>query len=164
MIKGKTMLVAAVGVAAVGLAAQRSGAQDRAAVPGAYTLSQVDGRTLPVVVETDGTCRDELVSATLTLAEGTWTLETVERELCEGQAAKEDREAERGRYTLAGATVTFADDSDDANDSDDSDDADRSDDADDRADVDVDELATGTVDGGALTVRLQGGQTLAFRR
>ncbi|WP_420126520.1 hypothetical protein [Longimicrobium sp.] len=155
MIKGKTMLVAAMGAAAVGLAVERSGAQDRTAVPGAYTLAQVDGRALPLVVETDGACRDELLSATLTLAEGVWTLDTVERELCEGQAAKEDRESERGRYTLAGAAVTFTPDDTDRPDADDAPGA---------VDIDVDELATGTVEGGALTVRLHGGQTLAFRR
>lgn len=157
--KKVTMLVAVAGVAAVGLAAQRSGAQDRAAVPGAYTLAQVDGRALPVVVETEGACRDELLSATLTLADGAWTLQAVERELCEGRDPREDRETEQGRYTLSGAAVTFTDD--DARDADNADDAD---DVGERTAVDVDDLATGTLDGGTLTVRLQGGQTLSFRR
>jgi hypothetical protein len=158
--KSKTLVLAGLGAAALVVAAERSGAQDAGpGVPGTYTLAQVDGRALPAVVETDGTCRDELVSGTLTLADGAWTLETVERELCEGQAPREDRETERGRYTLAGAAVTFTEDDADADDADDT-----------RAsgatagDLDVDEPASGTVDGATLTVRLREGQTVVFRR
>ncbi len=181
----KILVLAGLGTAALALAAERSGAQGGAsvpstytrAVPGTYTLAQVEGRALPAVVETDGACRDELVSGTLTLADGTWTLETVERELCEGQAPREDRETERGRYTLSAGAVAFtADDAadaddpaDDANDADDpADDANDADDATDDAangaDVDIDEPASGTVDGGTLTVRLREGQTVVFRR
>jgi hypothetical protein len=175
--QSKTLWLAGLGAAALVVAAERSGAQDAApGVPGTYTLASVDGRALPAVVETDGACRDELVSGTLTLADGTWTLETVERELCEGQAAREDRETERGRYTLSGTAVTFAAGQEDADDADDADDANEADDADDAADarpsgasgvdvdVDVDEPASGTVDGATLTVRLREGQTVVFRR
>jgi hypothetical protein len=156
MMRGKSLLVAAFGAAAVIVAVDRSGAQDAAAaMADTWTLAQVDGRALPLVVETDGTCRDELLSATLTLADGAWTLDTVERELCDGRAAAEDRESERGRYTLAGTAVTFTEDDDDTDD-----------DARPNAagDVDVDELAAGTVDGTTLTVRLREGQTAVFRR
>lgn len=168
MIKSKTLLLAGFGAAALVVVAERSGAQDRvASVPGTYALAQVDGRALPAVVETDGACRDELLSGTLTLADGAWTLETVERETCDGQAPREDRETERGRYTVSGQAVTFA-----AAESDDAADADDADDADDAAgasgtagsDVDVDEPATGTMDGATLTVRLREGQTVVFRR
>lgn len=161
----KMLVLAGLGTAALAVAAERSGAQGGApvaaapapSVPGTYTLAQVEGRALPAVVDTDGACRDEVVSGTLTIADGTWTLETVERELCEGQAPREDRDTERGRYTLSGGTVTFTDDDgDDANDD--------ADDRDDPADVDVDEPATGTLDGGTLTVRLREGQTVVFRR
>jgi hypothetical protein len=182
MIQGKTFLLAGLGAAALVAAAERSGAQDGAAgVPGTYTLAQVESRPLPAVVETDGACRDELVSGTLTLADGAWTLETVERELCEGRAPVEDRESDRGRYTVSGQTVTFAADASDVDDADDTSDADDLDDADDvrdaddpddaaaqRAssgtDVDVEEPASGTVDGATLTVRLRAGQTVVFRR
>jgi hypothetical protein len=179
MIQGKTFLLAGLGAAALVAAAERSGAQDGAAgVPGTYTLAQVAGRPLPAVVETDGACRDELVSGTLTLADGAWTLETVERELCEGRAPVEDRESDRGRYTVSGQTVTFAadasdvDDADDTSDVDDADDVNDPDDADDAdarpaspgTDVDVEEPASGTVDGATLTVRLRAGQTVVFRR
>ncbi|HEX6037651.1 hypothetical protein [Longimicrobium sp.] len=158
MMTMKTLALAGLGTAALAVAATRSGAQNPApGVPGTYTLAQVDGRALPTVVETDGACRDELVSATLVLADGTWTLEATERELCDGQAAREDRDTEQGRYTLSGTAVTFTDDDGD----DDSADAA---DADDAASVDVDDLATGTLDGGTLTVRLEGGQTAVFRR
>jgi hypothetical protein len=159
MMKSKTLLLAGVGAAALVVVAERSGAQDRAAdVPGTYALAQVDGRALPAVVDTDGACREELLSGTMTLADGTWTLETVERETCEGKAPSEDRETETGRYTASGQALTFAADAD-------TDDAD-----DDRpagtpdTDVDVDEPATGTMDGATLTVRLREGQTVVFRR
>jgi hypothetical protein len=164
----KMLVLAGLGTAALAVAAERSGAQGGASpVPGTYTLSQVEGRALPAVVETDGACRDELVSGTLTLGDGTWTLETVERELCDGQAAREDRETERGRYTLSAGAVTFT--ADDANDPDDAaedadDDDARSGAAADGPDVDIDEPASGTVDGGTLTVRLREGQTVVFRR
>jgi hypothetical protein len=102
------------------------------------------------------------VSGTLTLADGARTLDTVERVLCDGRAAAEDRESERGRYTLAGAAVTFTDEDDD--DADDADDDDARPDADDPGHVDVDELAAGTVNGATLTVRLRTGRTVVFRR
>jgi len=179
----KILVLAGLGTAALAVAAERSGAQGASsvpgtytlAVPGTYTLAQVEGRALPAVVETDGACRDELVTGTLTLADGTWMLETVERELCDGQAPREDRETERGRYTLSAGTVAFtaddvaddadedAADADDATDDEDDDDA-RSGAAADGADVDIDEPASGTVDGGTLTVRLREGQTVVFRR
>ena len=158
----KIWVLAGLGTAALAVAAERSGAQGGApgnpGAPGTYTLAQVEGRALPAVVEADGACRDELLSGTLTLAaDGTWTLETVERELCEGQPSREDRETERGRYTLSGTAVAFTADDDAA------DDADAPAD-DDGADVDIDEPASGTVDGGTLTVRLREGQTVVFRR
>lgn len=157
MIQGKTILLAGLGAATLAVVAERSGAQGAApAVPGTYTLAQVDGRALPAVVDTDGACRDELVSGTLALADGTWTMETVERELCDGKAPVEDRDTERGRYTLSGQTIAFTGD-----DADEADGADRPDAAE---DVDVDEPATGTLDGGTLTVRLREGQTVVFRR
>lgn len=147
----KIFLLTALGAAGVATAAGGIGAQG--AVPGTYTLATVEGRALPAVVDTDGACRDELVSGTLTLADGTWTLETVERELCDGRAPREDRDTERGRYTVSGAAVTFLDEDGEA------DGPDRPD-----GDVDVDDLDRGTVDGGTLTVRLHEGQTLVFRR
>ncbi|HEY0018651.1 MAG TPA: hypothetical protein VGC13_20250 [Longimicrobium sp.] len=164
MMKSKTLLLAGFGAAALVVAAERSGAQDRVGgVPGTYALARVDGRALPAVVEADGACRDELLSGTLALADGAWTLETVERETCEGQAPREDRETERGRYTVSGQAVTFAaDESDDADDADDA--AGSAGAAVSDADVDVDEPATGTMDGATLTVRLREGQTVVFRR
>lgn len=160
MMQSKTLLLAGFGAAALAVAANPSGAQ----VPGTYTLAQVDGRALPVVTETDGACRDELVSATLTLADGAWTLETMERELCEGEAPREDRETDRGRYTLSGQTVTFA-----GGDADDEaeaaeDEEGRTEPSGSDVEVDVEEPARGTVDGGTLTVLLRGGQTVVFRR
>lgn len=159
MTKSRMLVLAGVGAAVVAAGAERSGAQDTGrAVPGTWTLARVEGRALPLVVDTDGACRDELVSGTLTLADGAWTLETTERELCDGQAPREDRETERGRYTALGQALAFAEDEPDERDDDDAPSA--------AADggVDVDEPASGTVDGSTLTVRLREGQTVVFRR
>ncbi len=155
MTMGKMLVLAGVGVAAAGVAVQRSGAQDAGrAGPGTWTLARVEGRALPTVVDTDGPCRDELVRGTLTLGDGTWTMETVERELCDGRPPREDRETEHGRYTVSGQTLAFTDDDGDDDDAPSSPDG----------GVDVDEPASGTVDGGTLTVRLREGQTVVFHR
>lgn len=131
-------------LAAGGLAL--SGADARAQTPapaGTYTLAQVNGQPLPVVTETEGDCRDEVVSGTLTLtAGGDWELEYLERETC-GATVEEEGEGEDGDYTVDGATLRFSDDTDefDAN------------------DFDLEELGVGTLTAQALTVTLQDGQT-----
>jgi len=160
MVKHTRWIMAGLGAAAIVVAVERSGAQNGAVQASTWTLAQVDGRDLPALVETEDTCRDEVVSGTLTLAESTWTLETVERETCEGREPREERDTDRGTYTRSGQTLAFADDDGDGPDA--ADEADEADEADD--DVDVDELATGTEQGGTLTVRLREGHTLVFRR
>lgn len=154
MVKHTRWIMAGLGTAAIAVAVERSGAQDGGPRAVSWTLASVDGRALPAVVDTDGSCREEVVSGTLTLGESTWTLETVERETCEGAQPREDRDTERGGYTRSGQTLAFTDDDGDRPET-----ADAADD-----DLDLDELATGTEEGGTLTIRLHEGQTLVFRR
>lgn len=130
-------------------------------VTGAWRLAEVGGRPLPVVVEEGGGCREELRAATLTLEPGgRWTLSAVEAEACDGRPAREERDEERGAYTLQGASVTFTAPSDAAP----STGAAKEAEDDDGNDLDVDDLVSGTVAGGALTVRLDDGTTAVFRR
>ena len=146
--------VTALGVGVLALAAAAASAQ----VPGqaeVYRLAEVEGRALPVVIEQEGDCRDELLGATLTLAaDGEWTLVTQEREVC-GDRVEEDEEREEGRYTAEGQTVRFLDEDGEA----------EEDDRDDEGpELDVEDLTVGTRSAGALSVRLEDGRTAVFRR
>lgn len=161
MVKHTRWIMAGLGAAAIVVAVERSGAQAGGPQASTWTLAQVDGRDLPAMVETEDACRDEVVSGTLTLAESTWTLETVDRETCEGREPSEERDTESGTYTRSGQTLAFTDDDGDGPDATDDDAAEAADEVD---DVDVDELATGTEQGGTLTIQLHEGHTLVFRR
>ena len=121
-------------------------------VPGAWRLAEVGGKALPVVTEEGGGCREEVTAATLTLAaDGRWTLAVTEREVC-GQRAGEEQEEERGTYTVQGAAVTFARDDASARDDDPP------------AELEIDEPVSATLEGGALSVRLENGAVAVFRR
>ena len=126
------------------------------AQPDSYRLIQIAGRALPTIVEEEDGCREELVGATLTLANPSWTLLTSEREVC-GEVVETEEEHETGSYTLSAQTIQFRDDDDDNDDDAGEDDEDE---------LDVDELHLGTVStDGSLTVQLRDGQTLlVFRR
>jgi len=131
------------------------GAQDQLA--GAWRLAEVGGRALPLATEEAGGCREELLSATLTLeAGGRWTLVSSERETCGGRA-REERDEERGSYTVSGGAVAFAEEADDRDDT-----PDARDDADDGPDLD--DPRSATLAGGALRVVLEDGATAVFRR
>jgi hypothetical protein len=118
-----------------------------------YRLATVDGAPLPVVVEQEDGCSEEVTAATLTLhPEGRWQLESTERETC-GSDVREDSDTEEGRYEREGRNLRFLDD--DGDDDPDSDDADE---------IDIDDLEAGAVAGPGLSVRLEGGQTLVFER
>lgn len=121
-----------------------------------YTLLDVGGRALPVQIEKEWRCREDLTAGTLFLREdGRWRLETTVRETC-GDRTEVGQEDEDGRYRAEGTTLHFLDDDGDRN----------------RADwelgteIDLDELDQGTLaDGGTLTVRLADEKTvLRFRR
>jgi hypothetical protein len=122
-----------------------------------FQLVGVAGQPLPVLLEEDGDCREELLSATLTLeTDGRWVLATNEREAC-GDDIESDEDQEDGTYAVEGQTLRFLDDDGDAPDADDADD-------DDDQEIDVDDLTTGTRSGGDLVVRLADGSTdLQFR-
>ncbi len=120
-----------------------------------YTLTQVDGKPLPFVVENGWRCREEVTAATLTLGGGRWRLETVTRERC-GDRIEEERDDDDGSYTRERETIHFLDDDGRANT--------------DRwwsigTDIELDELRTGIVSHlGTLTAVLGDGQTtLVFR-
>jgi hypothetical protein len=120
-----------------------------------FQLVTVAGQPLPVLLEEDGDCREELLSATLTLeTDGRWVLATNEREVC-GNDTETDEDQDDGTYAVEGQSLRFLNDDGDAPDADDDDDDE---------DIEVDELATGTRSGGDLVVRLADGSTdLQFR-
>jgi len=143
-------LTGAVGTSA---AAQGTGT---APAPTKYTLAQVGGKPLPVLVDDEWRCKENVTAGTLTLnREGRWLLETVTSEVC-GDRIEEDRDSDDGTYRTEGGTIRFLDDDGDDNDRD----------WDIGNDLDLDELRTGTIAGdGTLTVRLADDKTtLVFRR
>lgn len=122
-----------------------------------YTLVEVGGNALPALVEKELRCREEVTDGALTLRDdGHWLLETTTREVC-GDRTEEDRDTDDGTYSAQGATLRFLDDegrvpSDDGWGI--------------GTDIDLDELASGTLAGdGGLKVQLADGRTtLVFRR
>lgn len=136
-----------------------SGAAQAAAAAEAenrYTLVDVGGKVLPVEIEREWRCRDEVTAGTLVLREGSrWRLETNIRETCGGRTEM-DQEDEHGTYRTEGTTIHFLDDDGNRNDADWSL----------KREIDLDELDQGTMaEGGMLTVRLADEKTvLRFRR
>ena len=133
----------------VACSAERADAQE------VYRLEQVGGQALPVVLEQDAECREDLLEATLTLeADGEWELSTREQEVCGADTAADD-EVEEGDFTVDGQTIRFVEE--DAPIDVDPDD--------DPTEIDVEDLAVGTRGEGVLNVRLRDGRTeLLFRR
>ena len=120
-----------------------------------YALVDVGGKGLPVEIEKEWRCRDEVTAGTLVLREDSrWRLETSVRETC-GDRTKMDQDDEDGTYRTEGATIHFLDDDGNRNEADWS--LER--------EIDLDELDHGTIDGGTLTVRLADEKTvLRFQR
>lgn len=117
-----------------------------------FQLASVSGKALPVVIEEEGECREELQSGTLTLAtDGDWTLVTMEREIC-GTREDLEEERERGRYDVSGTTLRFFDEHGDAPSPEDDD------------ELDVADLVTGTRSSDGLVAQLADGTELTFRR
>ena len=131
-------------------AAPATPAPAAAAAETRYTLTQVNGKALPVEVEKEWRCREEVTAGTLTLQGDRWRLELAERETC-GDRTKEDRDTDDGVYRTEGGTLRFLDDDGRVEDDDDRD--------------DLDDLRSGTRAGdGTLTVELADGTTrLVFR-
>lgn len=151
--------LAAVAIAAaLSLTVTAAPAAQTAAAPAEtrYVLVEVGGKGLPVQIEKEWRCREDVTAGTLRLREdGRWRLETTVRETC-GDRAEMEHEDEDGRYRTEGTTIHFLDDDGNRNHADWSL----------RQEIDLDELDQGTpADGGTLTVRLADGKTvLRFRR
>jgi len=119
-----------------------------------FRLISVAGKSLPVVVEQEGECREELQSAMLTLdTNGKWSLVVTEKEIC-GTNQDNEEEREHGTYKANGTTVQFFDENGKPT----------VPDADD-GELDVADLREGTRSSDGLTVRLADGKTdLIFRK
>ena len=147
-----TIAMTTITVGSLALATAYAGAQ----VPTqerTYRLTTVAGRALPAVVEEENGCREEILAATLTLETGgRWVLVSTEREVC-GSSTEQEEEREAGTYTLDGAALRFARTDDDDDDEGAS-----------ETDIEVDEMSSGMITGGELTVRLRDERTvLVFR-
>lgn len=144
----KTMIV--VFLSAGALAVADASTQRRASTT-QYQLVTVNGRPLPALVDDRGYCAEELLSATLALADdGRWALVSTDRDVCRYET-DEDVDSEQGEYTLQGRTVSF-----EPNDGDGSSTHDE---------IEIDEMDAGTLVGDELVVRLRDGRTeLVFRR
>lgn len=149
-----TLILAGLATGALGTAASVAGqavSQDET-----FSLIEVAGKALPAVIEEEDSCREEVVSGTLTLkADGIWILVTQEREVC-GDRVEEEEEREEGKYSIEGSSIQFVDDDNDG-------DAEEDDTDDD--DLELDDMTTGTRTAEGLTVRLKGSDAvLVFRR
>src|SRR5687768_17477442 len=110
----------AAALSSLALAAAYAGAQERAGTQaGSYRLATFAGRALPTLIEEEDGCREEVLSATLTLeAGGRWVLVSRERETC-GTAVEEDEDSETGSYSVTGGTLRFNEVDGDGDDGDD---------------------------------------------
>lgn len=147
------MTIIAVAAFGIGVLSTAAVATQSAPEAETFTLVAVNGAGLPALVEEEEGCREEIVAGAITLeADGDWVLTTREREVC-GERVEEEEEREEGTYEAEGDGIRFIDDDDD-------------DDAGDRDqdEVDIDELATGSRTAAGLTVGLEAGGTLTFRR
>ncbi len=120
-------------------------------VVGTYDLAEVGGKALPAVMEVEGDCREEVVSAVLTLnSNNTWKLERTERDVC-GTKVDEEKESDDGRYKVSGNNIELLD-------------SDGKSQADEAGD-DLDDFNTGTVQNNTITVKLGKTATVAtFRK
>jgi len=121
-----------------------------------YVLLDVGGKSLPVRIEKEWRCHEDVAAATLLLREdGRWRLETTVRETC-GTRSRMDGDDEDGMYRAQGETLRFFDDDGHRHHREWSP----------AGEIELDDLDQGTLtDGGLLTVRLADGETvLRFRR
>jgi hypothetical protein len=131
-------------------------AQDPAPPPvdfsGTYTLTQVDDANLPVQFDDANNCSREVTGATLTIqADNTWMVEAQVRETC-GETVNEETTTEEGNFAITADGIDFDPD-------------DETIEADPDDDVDIDELATGTLEENMLRVQLEDAPlVLVFQR
>ena len=102
--------------AVVGRGAQAQSTGTAVATPPAaerYRLVEVAGGELPAELDKESNCREYVTRGTLTLgADSLWKLRATIREVC-GDRAEVETEAEGGRYSVQGGTITFYDDDED---------------------------------------------------
>lgn len=139
------------GLALLALGLWSGQAQAQSSVVGTWELVAIAGDSLPAVIDQDGDCREEIVSATLTIApDSTWRLESVERDIC-SNSTKEEKEQDKGRYHANENSVEFLDSAGKSQKDEDGD--------------DLDDLSAGTLEGDTLTVQLgKLDKRLTFRR
>ena len=144
----KTYIMMAAAMVAACALTQTAQAQS---VAGTWDLVQVSGKALPAVMEVEDDCREEVISAVLTLnADNTWKLERVERDVC-GTKIDEERETDDGRYKMSGTTIELLDDKGKSQ-------------ADEAGD-DLDDFHVGTLQNNTITVKLGKTENVAtFRK
>jgi hypothetical protein len=74
---------------------------------GVYRLAQVDGATLPAVVERRGGCEVRAVHGTLSLEAGGFSFSGTTQEVCGAATRPPASHRAEGRYARDGATVRF---------------------------------------------------------
>jgi hypothetical protein len=115
----------------------------------AFRLTEVGGRPLPVSYPEERGCTEEVLGATLTLlAGGAWEMRMDKRETC-GGAVSEDEDVERGTYTREGGTLRFTSPHNTGAEP---------------GEIEIENLAEGTLEGEVLSARLADGTTVTFRR
>lgn len=144
------VLVCAAGAALTAMVPSASAGRNGATAE--YRLMSVDGKALPVLLGTDDGCKEFVTAATLTMADGKWTLKQDERHECPS-GNRTESDSESGKYTVEGNTITFMDEEGKRNTGGKPDD-----------DIDLDELDQGTLSGNTLTVRLKEGQSVVFQQ
>lgn len=147
--KQQRTLVVAIAAILASFGSSQANAQTEAA--GTWELTGIDDDAVPAVVDTMDSCTEEVTSAELVLDDsGGWQLTIHERETC-GADVTEDTETESGTYTVQGTTVEFN-----------SNDADTSDEDD--AEIEIDDLVSGTIDGTMMHVRVAESDAMAMFR
>lgn len=114
-----------------------------------FRLTEVGGKPLPVSYPEENGCQEEIISATLSLeSDGDWKMEQKKRETC-GDGVEEDEDVEQGSYTVDGSTYRFtAPQGGTAS----------------PGEIEIENLANGTLAGDVLTARLADGTIVVFRR
>jgi hypothetical protein len=114
-----------------------------------FRLTEVGGRPLPVSYPEEQGCTEEVLAATLALEpDGEWEMRMNKRETC-GDAVSEDEDVEAGTYTRDGQTLHFTSPRSTAAAP---------------GEIEIENLAEGTLEGDVLAARLADGTTVTFRR
>ena len=147
----KVQTIIRAGAALLVVALWTGEARAQSSVVGTWELAQIDGNALPAVLDQDGDCREEVVSATLTIApDSTWRLESNERDVCPNKT-EDDPQTETGRWRVDGNNIEMLDKAGKSQR--------------DESGDDLDDVSTGTIDGDTLTLKLgKTDKVVTFRR